>query len=116
MLVPGSIVFLSIVWMDLLMPSCLAKPAMVTALNSKNGKKLFRSMMDEAFHGQFPSLPNLSKEVSDLDSEFDIWKSALPSASAVGLLIVAVLCLRLQKKNNANFREISYTLIDFKKN
>lgn len=123
MLVPSSIIFLTVAWTTLLiMPSCLAKPAVATPLNSENGKKILRSAMDEVLHEQFSALPNLTKEISDLDSEFNIWKSALPSASAVELLIVAVVCLRFQRKNSAKyleiseakFLEISETLVEFK--
>ena len=49
-----------------------------------------------------------------MDSEFDIWKTVLPSATAVGLLIIVIFCIRFQKKNNKKLLEISKTLVDFK--
>jgi hypothetical protein len=114
MLLHDFIVIFSIVWIDLVLLSCFALPAVITPLNSENGKKLFRSTIEEVLHDEFPSIPKLSKEVFDLDSEFDIWKTALPSATAVGLLIIVVFCIRFQKKNNKKLLEISKTLVDFK--
>ena len=114
MLLHDFIVIFSIVWIDLVLPSCLALPAVITPLNSENGKKLFRSTIEEVLHDEFPSIPKLSKEVFDLDSEFDLWKTVLPSATAVGLLIIVIFCIRFQKKNNKKLLEISKTLVDFK--
>jgi hypothetical protein len=114
MLLHDFIVIFSIVWIDLVLPSCLALPAVITPLNSENGKKLFRSTIEEVLHDEFPSISKLSKEVFDLDSEFDIWKTVLLSATAVGLLIIVIFCIRFQKKNNKKLLEISKTLVDFK--
>lgn len=114
MLLHGFIVYFSIVWINSVLPSCHAKPAVITPLNSESGKKLFRTTIEEVLHDEFPTIPKLSKDVLDLDSEFDIWKTALPSASAFRLLLVVVFCIRFQNKSNKKLLEISKTLVDFK--
>ncbi len=85
----------------------------MTPLNSDNGKKLFRTAVDKVVHQQFASLDSLPKEVSDLDAEFYLWKSVLPSATVVALFLV-VFFSRFQKKNDTKFLQLAEQGLEFK--
>ena len=85
----------------------------MTPLNSKNGKNMFRTAVEEVIHQQFPKVDNLPKEVSNLDAEFYLWKLVLPAATVVVFFLVVVF-LSFPKENNTKFLQLSEKCVEFK--